>query len=343
MIEHLTDDQRKQLELAEKLFRTAGRSKGEAEQYTAKAMAILESLNMDMSVLEQGGTEKAKRSDAKFVSGRYHYQRDIWDAVADLHFCRCWTQYNWDKDKISPYAIKTKGTAYAKANRGGWRHEMRLVGRTVNVIATKNMATYIEATIERMLKDHMAETMRRDLHNSVYCISFREGMASAIITSVYKRREHLLAEEQRKAKEQADRAAAAAAAGAGGKAVAISLADVAEQERIANYDFMYGEGAWAKVEAERLERAAKRKAAQDEYTRWAAENPEEARKQEAERKAEEEKREAKRRRGGGTGSRGGTSHLKNTDWDAYTAGERVGRTVGIDPQAEGRAKPAGLL
>lgn len=333
MIENLTDAQRKQLELAEKLFRTAGRSKGEADQYVAKAMAILESLNLDMSVLEEGGTETVKRSDTKFTGGRYKYQRDIWSYVADLHFCHYWTQYSWDKEKISPYAIKTKGAAYAKANRGGYRNEHRIVGRTVNVIATKNMATYIEDTIERLLRDHMEAENRKDLHNSVYCISFRRGVAEAIVDKVFQRRQHMLAEEQRKAKEAAERAAAAGKAGDTGKA--LTLGTLAQQERQANYDFLNGDGAWAKREAKRAEWAKQAREAEEAHTKWAAENPEEARKQEEERLKEDRKRSNRRYRP--------KANKTNTDWSAYSAGEAAGRTVSIDPQAGGRAAPAGLL
>lgn len=351
-----TPEQIKKLEQAEKLFKVAGRSPAEAEAYTARAMSILEELNLDMSVLEQGGADKAKRADELHKGGRYKFQRELWQAVAELHFCFYWNQYVWDKTKISAYHKKLHGTASAKANPGGWTFQHRIVGRKINTVSVRNLCEYLEQTIERLTKEHLAEQKRLDdhteLHNSSYAISFRQGIAEEVINKVYKRREDILSEEKRKQHEAAERAAAAGEAAG----TAVTLASVAKQEHEANYDHIHGEGAWARKEAlrhereaaakkrdeeweaGRPERARKAKEREDAYTLWAAANPKEAAKQEKERLAAARKRDNRSYRSYGRAEKETTK----VDTRAYNAGRRAGANVSLDVQA-GKGKAAGLL
>lgn len=344
MSQEFTAEQTKRLELAEKLFRVAGRSPAEAAEYTARAMKILEELNVDMSVLEQDGGEKAKRADELHAGGRYKYQRELWSAIAKLHFCFYWNQYNWDAKKVSPYHAKKHGMAAAKANLGGYVFQHRIVGRRVNCVGVRNMAGYLEQTIERLTKEHLATEMREERSSSPYAISFRQGIAEEVIAKIYDRREEQLSEERRKEHEAAERAARAGSGEATGTAV--TLSSITKQEHEANYDFMHGDGAWARKKAAevkwqadwdagRAERARKAKEEEEAYTQWAAANPKEAAKQ------EREAEKGRRSRASRTSYRE-PKERDNRDHRAYEAGRRAGREVSIDLQAD-KAKPKAFL
>lgn len=320
MIEGLTQEQAKALETAEKLFRLAGKNpnKNEAASASAKAMEILANLNLDISVLEQGGAEKAKRSDEKMAGGLYKWQRDLWEAIAELHFCFYWNQYTYDHEKVNRYQSRKRG----RRVMGGYRFEHRVVGRKVNVIAVKNMAGYLEQTIERLTREHVVSPSN---YFTRYATSFRSGVADEVIGKIYARRDKLLAEEQKKKREAEERANKAGMSGAS-TSRELTVADVKESEHAANYDFLYGEGAWARELKYRQDLAEAQRKAEEDYARWAAANPEEARKE------EEERRKRRRRRPWNYGM---GSEKDNTDWGGYTAGRDAGKGVGIDPQAGG--------
>lgn len=85
----LTDEQRKAIEQVEKLLRLAGKNQNENESAAAaaKAQELLLKHNLDMSIVEQNsGASSGKREDIKFAGGLYHYQRELWGAVAKLNF-----------------------------------------------------------------------------------------------------------------------------------------------------------------------------------------------------------------------------------------------------------------
>jgi hypothetical protein len=329
-IDNLTPEQAKALETAEKLFRLAGKNpnKHEAEAATAKAMKILEDLNLDMSVIEQGGTEKAKRSDEKMKGGLYKWQRELWKAIADLHFCFYWSMYNYDPNKKNIYQSRL----YGERVMGGYRFEHRVVGRSVNVIAVRNMAQYLEQTIERLTRDHIdneyyySNMSKGQAYYTNYATSYRSGIAEEVIGKIYDRRQSILNEEKRKQREAEERAAQAGMASAS-DGRSLTLSSVAKSEEEANYDFLNGDGAYAKRAARIADAARRQREAEEEYARWAAANPEEAR------KAEAEARKNRRR----TSWNAGTARPKdNRDWSAYKAGRRAGEGVSIDPQAEAR-------
>jgi len=328
-LDDLSPAQLKTLQTAEKLFRLAGKNpnKHEAEQAMAKGMKLLEDLNLDMSVIEQGGTERVKRSDEKMAGGLYRWQRDIWEALAKLHFCYYWSQYNYDPDKVNKYQTRKAGTKVM----GGFRFEHRLVGRTVNVVATRNMAQYLEQVVERLVRDHLHHDATQFWTN--YATSFRQGVAEEITNKIYQRRQDMLREEQIKAHEAAERAAASGMADAS-TSRALTLSSVVKQEQEANHDFLYGEGDWARREA-RIAVAAKRQAeAEAEYTKWAADHPEEAQKMEA------EQRKNARRTPWNYGMGGGRAD--NRDYSAYKAGREAGKSVSLDQQA-GQSRTAGRI
>lgn len=326
----LTPSQLKQLETAEKLFRVAGRNPTEAAAFTARAMAILEDLNLDMSVLEQGDGSKAKRADEKMVGGLYKWQRELWEAIAQLHFCYYWNQYSFDKTKVNKYRSRKNGERVM----GGYKFQHRLVGKVVNIVASRNMAQYLEQTIERLTREHVVDPAN---YWTRYATSYRQGIAEEVVGKILARREDMVADEARKQREAEERATQASMAGAS-TSRAVTIASLVASEEQANYDFLHGEGAWAKREADQLryqQRAAERRAKREaEWTAYKAAHPKEAA------KAEEEARKARRHR---TPWNYGMRSEKDTrDWSAYRAGRETGKNVGIEPQAD-QARSAGAI
>jgi hypothetical protein len=129
----------------------------------------------------------------------------------------------------------------------------------------------------------------------------------------------------------------------------LTLKSVAESEEAANYDFLHGEGAWARKQkaieeaekrwAERRAEQAKAEAeAERVYAEWAAANPEEAAK-EAEKERKKARQKAQRRAlgGGGFRYRQESASEKRRDSSAYWSGRDAGKDVSIDPQTDHKA------
>lgn len=329
----------------EKLLKLAAKNPNEHEAAAAaaKAQEILAQYNLDMTIVEQNSGDKGKREDAKVKGGLYQYQRDLWQAVAELNFCMYWNMYVYDKTKTRRRKNRYDGSS--ELVQGGYTFQHRLVGRTVNTTMTRTMAEYLQQTIERLTRDKVNNDPKEFFTR--WAMSYREGLADSIVYKIYERRKHVLAEELRRSKEAEKQAADLATKGES-TATALTLADVRKSEEQANYDFLHGEGAWAKRKAQQAkweadyakrEREEEAQRAKDEaaYTAWAAANPDEARQQEEERKKEEEaerkrdERNARRRTGN---YRGYTQSAKEArrDSGAFAAGREAGRKVSIDPQ-----------
>lgn len=340
----LTLEQQVAVEKVVKILRLAAKNpnENEAAAAAAKAQELLAQYNLDMTVIEaNSGASSGKREDAKTKGGLYVYQRELWKAVADLNFCMYFNLYTRDPDKIS--RRKDRYTGMVVKSKGGWKFEHRLVGRVVNTTATRTMAQYLEQTIERLTREKVNNDPKEFFTR--WAMGFREGLADAIEDKLYERRKHLLAAEERK-EQEARKAAAKAEAAGHSISTTLTLADVAKSEEQANYDFIHGEGAWAKREARRARNdaewekqqqaiAADEAKAEAEYTMWAKANPEEARKsEEAERKKDE--RNARRRTGSWRSARP-SAREERRDSGAFASGREAGRKVGIDPQTDTKA------
>lgn len=326
----------------EKLLKLAAKNpnQNEAAAATAKAQEILAQYNLDMATVEANSGDTGKREEAKTKGGLYHYQRDMWRAVADLNFCMYWNQYRYDPNKSRVQKRKIDERWSDEANKyvpvyertavkGGYTFEHKLVGRTVNVASTRVMAQYLEQTIERLTRERLNGDGSQFF--TKWAVSFREGIAEAVIEKIMTERRHLLAKERKaamKAKLDAERAAAAGAS----TATTLTLVEVAASEYAANYDFVYGEGTWAAKLARQAEAAEAERKEEERYTQWAKENPEEAR--------QLEEAERKRRRSYGARDYSDRKADKR-DYGAYRAGAEVGAKVSIRPQAD--HKVGGLL
>lgn len=319
----LTDEQTKAIDTVEKLMRVAGRTphQEEAASFTAKAMAILAAHNLDVSIIEQGGGAKATRTDEKMAGGLYKWQRSLWKAIAELNFCFYWNQYVWDETKTR--VVKSRWDGERIKKQGGYRFQHRVVGRKVNVVSTKNMADYLEQTIERLTREKVGGA---DQFFTAWAIAYREGIADEVINKIYEERASLLRDDAKKqrAAEKAQRDSVAK----GSTSTALSLNTLAKSEYDANADFLYGEGFSAKRAAERVAQAEADRVAEEEYTAWAKANPEEAKAQ------AEARRKAYRSSWNAGMGRDAQDKRRDQNPGAYRMGREVGKSVSIHRQAE---------
>lgn len=323
----LSPEAQRAIRQVEKLLRLAAKHPTEAEGIAAanKAQELLTAYNLDMATVERG-SDSGKREDAKMKGGLYHYQRDLWQAVAELNFCLYWNQYVFNKDKAGRRKERWSGRTIR--TQGGYDFVHRVVGRVANVVATRVMAEYLEQTIERLTRERLNGNGSQFFTR--WAISYREGIAERIIEKIYERRKVQLNKERRE-QHEAERAAAMAASAGFSASTALTLSSYTKSEREANLDIVYGEGWSARQAAERAERARAAAEAEAAYVAWAKAHPEEVAAE-----AERERKEVRKSRW-----RGGTRDYKERrndrrDWGAYKAGHDAGARVSIDQQADHR-------
>lgn len=296
----------------------------EAASALQKAQDLALALNLDIAAI--GATaDEGTRKQEKVRGGFYDHQVWVWQEVSELNFVLYFPDGGWNERKVRSWKNPDGSWNYRTERK--WEKRHGLVGRQHNIVATKAMATYLEAAVERLVMERLGNDNRQRYSN--WAVSFRKGAILDICGRLRERRQEIIRTEEAKAEE----AAARAAAGAASTSTAMSLASFAQTETDANLDERHGwpPGTAARHRAERVAKQAARAAAQREaeaeYVRWAAAHPAEAAKMEAKRKAEEAKREAREARSGG-------SYWKNVDWSAFRGGESAGRKIGLDPQQD---------
>lgn len=324
--ERLDDDQRKAISLAEKMLRLAKKNPNPEEAAVAlkKANELLIQHNLDMAAVEACGEgEDGARMEGKLEGGFYEYQRNLWEAVADLNFCVYWNQMSLIETKqFRPSVDKLRFVEHIDRRYANQHH---LVGRRVNVVSTRAMAGYLEAAIERMVEKHIQTN--EEGKRSKWANSFREGITATLLRKIGERQREIMTQAERETAEAAERAAQALQDGASTE-TGVTLANYKASEDQSNYDFIYGAGAWAQNAIRRQERAESLRRAQEEHTKWCEDNPEEARKQ-YEEELKRERRNAARR----TGRNNYRDDFRG-DRQAFAAGRRAGDEIGIDPQAD---------
>lgn len=321
------------------------RNDEERDAFTARAMKLLSDNNLDMAAVESGtsGAKAAKRTDERRRGGYYEFQRSLWHAVADLNFCMYFNLRVFCPGRTSGYVRKKYGNmdaVRAAGKDGCFEFQHRLVGRTVNVAGTLAMVTYLEQAIERKVQDRLPGQPK--LWLSPEMTIYREGIADEIRSKIRDRREEQLAEEQHKMAEAEEAEARAYEAGHSlGRS--ITLSSVKQTEADANYDFLHGDGASAKKRAEdaayRAKAAERRRRDEEAYTAWAAANPEELARQEAEERKRQKRRDAYIPKGRARGY--GSTKKDKYDNAEYWRGRDDGKSISIDQQVGGGAK--GLL
>lgn len=349
----ITDEARKAIQRARKILDMASRppddndspaqkAAKEAERAVAaeKFQAVLLEYNLSQAMVEQaGGETDGRREEAKLKAGMYDWQRNLWEAVAELNFCLYFCLDVWREQtyrKTLWDGTKAQRTRYVRGK------EHRVIGRVVNTQATINLCTYIEAAIEKATRERLAEVVGSNDKQAItrmlfsrYAVSFREGAADDIISRVNEQRAEALREEKRQAKAAQARAAEAAASGVS-DSTALTLATFTQNERDLNRDHARGVEPGTTA-AQRAQRAAEQAQQEREYTAWAAAHPEEAA-QKAKEEREENERYWRRRN---ANWRGGPAP-KERDYSAYRKGAQEGSKIGLDIQAGGTKSKGSL-
>jgi|KBSMisStandDraft_5_1062788.scaffolds.fasta_scaffold134591_3 Protein of unknown function (DUF2786). len=229
----------------------------QAEAAANKARELLEAYNLDMASINKDTKSFTPRQDQKHRGGLYKWQRDLWNMVAILNFC-----------KYSYYRGLTAGSTY----------EHRLIGSKANVIGATIMAQYLQDTVDRLAKDWVKANRPGSSVFIKEAIAYREGVAERLGTRLWQLREEHLKEER--AKRDAERARNKAQGV--NTENALTIMDVISSEEDFNADHAYGyePGTTAR---RRKERELREEAAQREadallakQAEWDAAHPEEA-------------------------------------------------------------------
>ena len=338
-LDTLGEADRKLYDKIAKLLQLASKNtnKEEAASAAAKAQELLTTYNLDVSFLEQQqGRVDGKREEAKVSGGFYKFQRELYGAVAEMNFCMYFTETYyvprakagrrktvnaWGDEQINVYAA---GTPTKK-------HRHCVIGKQINTATTKVMASYLIEAIERIVRDRLRKSngeVDQTQLLSQWATSFREGAAQNIIERVQE--QQALDERKRRAAQAKAAREAEARNGKASTATGLTLMDVKKSEYAANYDFIYGEGAWERQETYAREAAAARKAHREKMARLAKEDPE------AYRALEKEAMKGRRR------SYGRSERERPKDWSAYNAGHEAGKSISLHRQADAPTAAARL-
>lgn len=349
----------KLLEKLRKIARLAEDKANENEAAVAAEMLqeLLLAHNLTMAALEQGTNQGKARTDKRSNGGLYRWQRLLWDAIAQLHFCVYWAEEHFDPTQPTTYDLRKYGReeamrriewGYSKGKKT-FRH--RLLGRDVNVLSSELLAEYLQDVIERLARDYVNNDPK--MYYIPDAIAYREGIAHRLVERLNERRREQLREEAQKAAEAAAR---------GGTGTALTIAALSQSEADANYDYIHGEGAAqakrdreAKWRAEHQERVERQRKAQEEADRllaeWEKNNPEAAARKKAEAAAEqqrlwkEEERKARAAERRAANRRTPAPRYRKAtrqDSAAYYDGRAAGGSVSLDKQVD-TSKPVGSL
>jgi hypothetical protein len=333
----LDDAAQKAAERAAKLLQVAGRNPDEAASYIAKAQAIMEEFNLDTAAVEELTDGKGRRTEEKLKGGFFEYQRELWEAVAQLNFCLYENLVILEKiKKWKPVDGKFAFTFTTKSSR---RHQV--IGRKVNAAMTVTMAQYLETAIERALAD--AVPPDNEQNRSKWGTDFRKGCAERLVEKLYDRRRQVLSEERQKA-EEARQAGAQGVMDGASTGRAVTLSSFAKQEEEANLDFKFGDGysaRKAKEDADRMARVAERnRRREQEWTAWCAANPEQYAEMQKEEAARERRNARRRERYQPRGYYREPAHKGNTG--AFKEGYYAADRISIDTQAD-RSRSSGAI
>src|SRR5262249_14315516 len=163
-----------------KLLALAGNNPSEAEAAMAmeRASALLAEYNLTMAEVETLGTDDERiEGTHKSEYARQTWARSLWGAVADLNFCfHCYTPRSWEPASMDEHI---------------------LIGTRANVEATKAMALYLVATVERLARECP------DLHGPHESHAFKLGCARRLCVRLRKLQQRRATVATSKRQEQA--------------------------------------------------------------------------------------------------------------------------------------------
>lgn len=321
-----------------KLLALAGNNPNEAEAAvaTAKAMELMATYNLDMITLGQGNAPTDNtRKDEYLSGGLYGWQRDLWNAVCELNFCKYW---------------------FVRGLAKGSKYEHRVLGSQANVASAKVMAEYLQQTIERLAQRWAKEQGYKSCFVRE-AIAYREGMAMRIGGKLWDMRNESFREERKRAAEAAQRRESTGGNAhrrdvhhGDGNSTALVLSDVVNTEADLNDDYLEGvpPGTNARRRKEWEAKIEASKAARIEAERLQDEAEETNPALKAERLAREAKAEAEfqkrldKERNRKERPRAKTAAEKRQDLNGYWIGYEAGKNVGLDTQVDKAASRRAL-
>lgn len=206
------------------LSRDGGASEAEASLAAEKAQQLMLEHNLTMAVVEQTGAKAQDGNRVKEGLDRrqvYNWQKVLMQHVAELNFCHVMLRY---EDRGSIYGSRTRVF-----------NGYQLIGRAANVASTTVMFDYLVQTIDRLAKEHVQDPAR---YFTRYAHSFREGCSDRITDRLHERQREMVAEQERRAKEEQTRRQHPSYAGSNLPVVMAS--DYIQDEKELNEDLLKG-------------------------------------------------------------------------------------------------------
>lgn len=310
----------KVIERIQKMLRLAqdgGATEGEAAVAMELAQETMRKYNLTMAEMElsgKTGTGDAARSKNE-VTGKamYTYQQSLMATIAKVNFCHVTVRQQIKGKRWMPVGYV-------------------IIGRQANVTATVQMYSYLNSTIDRLVKPHL-QSYRETL--SRWAVSFKEGVATRLQERLLERHDAAIREQSRAAKE-ANAASRHPSAASTGTSLVVVMEDFEQKERDLNNDFRNGyepgttaatRASWlAKVKAnEERERA--------EFEAYAeAERVRRANMTEAQRRKEDERNARNKERANARYERERQRYWERRDYGAFVQGKKEANSVGLDQQ-----------
>jgi hypothetical protein len=305
------------------LLNMAARAEGneaEAAAAMAKAQDMLAKYNLDMATVQDavvaGGTN-ASATDVKRekVEGKrnatYMWTQRLVRAIAEANYCVYWAA---DVRVVNE-----------KSGRVRWIKRHRVLGRIDNTTVVLMMTDYLYGTIMRLLPYDKSTWLSSE------ALMWCDGCVDRLI-------------ERINAKAQEMRTPDYATQGEQGYCTALAISTMAEKERIANYDAVNGEGAWAKklardaaYEAGRAERVARwaleaKESEAREAARLLAETPVDRARRERLEAAAQKKSDKWSARYWARQEKAAQREAAKLSSAAYRSGRAKGGAIGLDTQ-----------
>lgn len=194
------------------LARNGGATEGEAQAAMDAAEKTMQKYNLTMAEVEAGGGSAGAGSKRTKHSSKgkaqYEFQQQLMIVCAEVNYCVALKQTNYRNNR--PMV-------------GGFL----LIGREANVIATRELFDYLNATTERLAFEYVGSDNRQRLSRAA--VSFKTGCAERLAERLRYRHDDAIVK-------QAQEARARNAAPTSGTALAIVMVDYARAEMDANED-----------------------------------------------------------------------------------------------------------
>ena len=312
------------------LAKHATANENEAATAMALAQQLLARYNLDLQIVENtrvaGGAaantpEKREKQPTSYRVA-YPWQNKLWKVLAETNFCAMWVYEATEYYQGKPYKGK----------------RVVLLGKESNVTTVRLMGEYFVDTIKRLLPYQNGD------HNSRSAHSWKEGCVDRLAERMEAKFEEMKWEDSAH-----DCAGYTAAPG-----TALVVRSIYEAEQAANYDARWGDGAWARQQANDAEwnagyetRMAKRKQErEEEEAKVAAARTLESLVDKARREKKEAAEAARQERANARYSEQYWNRQEREeskrDHSAYRAGAEVGDEIGINQQV-GSGKTAKQL